>query len=108
MWFLLDVVEELDMAAFEAKRRLGGVGRRGFNPRMFLGLLVYAYAGGHRSSRRIEDLCGADVAFKVICAQDPPDHSTIARFRQDNTDAVESLFVQVLELGGHAGWAGSG
>jgi transposase len=103
VWFLLDVVEELDMAAFEAKRRLGGVGRRGFDPRMLLALLIYAYACGHRSSRRIEDLCGSDVAFKVICAQDSPDHSTIARFRQDNTDAVESLFVQVLELAGEAG-----
>jgi transposase len=103
VWFLLDVVEELDLAAFEAKRRLGGVGRRGFHPRMLLALLIYAYACGHRSSRRIEDLCGTDVAFKVICAQDRPDHSTIARFRQDNTDAVESLFVQVLELAGEAG-----
>ena len=103
VWFLLDVVAELDMSAFEANRRLGGVGRRGFDPRMLLGLLVYGYACGHRSSRRIEDLCGTDVAFKVICAQDPPDHSTIARFRQDHTDAVESLFVQVLELTGQAG-----
>ena len=103
VWFLLDVVAELDVSAFEANRRLGGVGRRGFDPRMLLALLIYGYAYGQRSSRRIEDLCGTDVAFKVICAQDPPDHSTIARFRQDNTTAVESLFVQVLELAGQAG-----
>jgi transposase len=103
VWFLLDVVAELDVSAFEANRRLGGAGRRGFDPRMLLALLVYGYACGHRSSRRIEDLCTTDVAFKVICAQDPPDHSTIARFRQDNTTAVESLFVQVVELAGQAG-----
>jgi transposase len=103
VWFLLAVVDQLDVSAFERTRRLGGVGRRGFDPRMLLALLIYGYACGHRSSRRIEDLCGTDVAFRVICAQDPPDHSTIARFRQDNTEAVESLFVQVLELAGQAG-----
>jgi transposase len=103
VWFLLDVVDELDVSAFGANRRLGGVGRRGFNPRMLLALLIYAYAHGQRSSRRVEDLCSTDVAFRVVCAQDPPDHSTIARFRQDNTTAVESLFVQVLELAGQAG-----
>ena len=65
--------------------------------------MIYASAGGQRSSRRIEDLCGTDVAFRVICAQDVPDHSTIARFRKDNTAAVEALFVQVLELAGQAG-----
>ena len=100
VWFLLDVVNELDVSAFEANRRLGGVGRRGFNPRMLLALLIYAYAHGQRSSRRVEDLCSTDVAFRVVCAQDPPDHSTIARFRQDNTTAVVSLFVQVVELAG--------
>lgn len=103
VWFLLEVVNQLDLSGFEAGRRLGGVGRRGFNPRMLLALLVYAYACGYRSSRRVEDLCGTDVAFRVICAQDPPDHSTIARFRQDNDQAVESLFVQVLQLAGEAG-----
>lgn len=103
VWFLLDVIDQFDMSAFEANRQLGGVGRRGFNPRMLLGLLVYGYAHGQRSSRRIEDLCSTDIAFRVICAQDPPDHSTIARFRQDNTAAVERLFVQVLELAGQAG-----
>ena len=103
VWFLLAVVDHLDVSAFERNRRRGGVGRRGFDPRMLLALLVYAYAGGQRSSRRIEDLCVIDVAFRVICAQDVPDHSTIARFRQDNTAAVESLFVQVLELAGEAG-----
>jgi transposase len=103
VWFLLAVVDQLDVSGFERNRRLGGVGRRGFDPRMLLALLIYAYAGGQRSSRRIEDLCVTDVAFRVICAQDVPDHSTIARFRQDNTAAVESLFVQVLELAGEAG-----
>ena len=70
---------------------------------MLLALLIYAYAVGQRSSRRIEDLCVTDVAFRVICAEDVPDHSTIARFRKENREAVAGLFVQVLELAGAAG-----
>ena len=107
VWFLLDVVDELDVSAFGANRRLGGVGRRGFNPRMLLALLIYAYAHGQRSSRRVEDLCSTDVAFRVVCAQDPPDHSTIARFRQDNTTAV-GVVVRAGVGTGRAGRAGPG
>jgi transposase len=103
VWFLLAVIEELDVSPFEASRRLGSVGRQGYDPRMLLALLIYAYAMGQRSSRRIEDLCLTDVAFRVICAQDVPDHSTIARFRQVNREALAALFVQVLELAGEAG-----
>jgi transposase len=103
VWFLLAVLDELDLSGFEAGRRRGGVGRQGFDPRMLLGLLVYGYSQGQRSSRRIEELCATDVAYRVICAQDPPDHTTIARFRQVHDEAVASLFVQVLELAGEAG-----
>lgn len=103
VWFLLAVLAELDMSGFEADRRLGGVGRQGFDPRMLLGLLIYGYAHGQRSSRRIEELCSTDVAFRVLCAQDVPDHTTIARFRQSSDAAIAELFVQVLEMAGEAG-----
>ena len=103
VWFLLAVLEQLDVSGFEAARKRGGVGRQGFDPRMLLALLVYGYAQGQRSSRRIEELCATDVAYRVICAQDAPDHTTIARFRQAHDEAVASLFVQVLELAGQAG-----
>ena len=103
VWFLLAVLEELDLTAFEADRRLGSVGRQGYDPRLLLGLLIYGYSHGQRSSRRIEELCSVDVAFKVICAQDAPDHTTIARFRQANDAAIAALFVQVLEMAGEAG-----
>ena len=56
------------------------VGRQGFDPDMLLALLLYAYAVGERSSRRIERLRD-HVAFLVVCGQDAPDHTTIARFR---------------------------
>lgn len=103
VWFLLAVLDEIDVSGFEAGRRLGSVGREGYEPRMLLGLLIYGYAHGQRSSRRIEELCATDVAFRVICAQDAPDHTTIARFRQGNDQAVAELFVRVLELAGEAG-----
>jgi transposase len=103
VWFLLAVLDELDVSGFEAGRRLGSVGREGYDPRVLVGLLIYGYAHGQRSSRRIEELCSTDVAFRVICAQDAPDHTTIARFRQANDQAAAELFVRVLELAGEAG-----
>lgn len=103
VWFVISVVDELDLSAFEARSRRGGVGRAGFDPRMLLTVLVYAYATGQRSSRQIERLCQVDVAFKIACAQDVPDHSTIARFRKDHAQALEGLFAQVLVLCAKAG-----
>jgi DDE family transposase/transposase-like protein DUF772 len=58
-----------------------------------------------RSSRQIERLCGTDVAFRVLCAQDIPDHCTLARFRADSQDAFAALFTHVLLIAGHAGLA---
>ncbi|ELB92270.1 transposase [Rhodococcus percolatus] len=81
VWFLLETIEVLDTSEFDRRRRRGGVGAAGYDPRMLLGLLIYAYCKGIRSSRQIERLCSTDVAFRVLCAQDVPDHCTIARFR---------------------------
>ncbi|WP_300643817.1 transposase, partial [Nocardioides sp.] len=103
VWFVLDVVEQLDTASFHRTRRTGGVGRRGYDPDMLLALLIYAYAVGERSSRRIERLCADHVAFRVICAADAPDHTTIARFRAEHQDAFVEVFTQVLRLCAAAG-----
>jgi transposase len=103
VWFLLETVEALDTSAFHAKRRTGGVGVAGYDPEMLLALLIYAYCLGVRSSRQIERRCVTDVAFRVLCAQDVPDHATIARFRADYQDAFEMLFTQVLAVAGAAG-----
>lgn len=102
-WFVLDVVAQLDTTAFHAARRTGGPGRQGYDPVMLLGLLLYAYAVGERSSRRIERLCLDHVAFRVLCAQDAPDHTTIARFRSENESAFADVFAQVLRLCAAAG-----
>lgn len=103
VWFVIDVVDRLDTRAFHARSKRGGVGRQGFDPDMLLGLLVYAYAVGERSSRRIERLCVDHVAFRVLCGQDAPDHTTIARFRAAHQDAFAGLFAQVLRLAAEAG-----
>ncbi len=66
-------------------------------------LFAYAYAVGERSSRGIERRCHEDVAFRVICANQAPDHATIARFRVRHEEALADLFGQVLGLCGKAG-----
>ena len=65
---------------------------------MLVTVLVWAYAHGVTSSRRIERLCRTDVAFRVICAGNLPDHVTIARFRGEFPEAVAEFFAQVLVL----------
>lgn len=103
VWFVLDVVGQLDTSRFHARSRRGGVGRQGYDPDMLLGLLIYAYAVGERSSRRIERLCADHVAFRVACGSDVPDHTTIARFRAEHQDAFAEVFAQVLRLCSAAG-----
>jgi transposase len=106
VWFLLDAVAALDTSALHRRARLGAAGRSPYDPDMMLALLIYAYAGGLRSSRKIERRCREDAAFMVISGLVHPDHSTIARFRRDNDEAMEELFSQVLRLCGRAGMGG--
>jgi transposase len=103
VWFVLETVEALDTSALERTRRRGGVGAAGYDPRLLLGLLVYAYCQGVRSSRRIERMCVTDVAFRVLCAQDGPDHATIARFRAEAAEVFVDLFSQVLLVAAKSG-----
>ncbi len=98
VWLVIRAVERMDTSAFHARRRTGGPGTAGYDPDMLVTLLVWAYAQGVASSRRMESLCGTDVAFRVICGGNLPDHVTIARFRADFADAVTVLFGQVLML----------
>jgi transposase len=102
-WWLLDVVERLDLDVFYGEYRGDGSGRPAHDPRMMVALLLYAYVVGERSSRRIERRCVEDVAFRVIAANRAPDHSTISRFRQRHAERLAELFVQVLALCAKAG-----
>jgi transposase len=103
VWLVIETVEQLDTSGFHERSVLGGVGRAGFDPDMLLTLLVYGYAGGVRSARQMSRLCEVDVAFRVICAQDAPEHSTISRFRAAHEEAFIKLFTQVLVLAAEAG-----
>lgn len=99
VWLVITVAERhLDLAAVHALRRAGGAGAAGYDPAMLTALLVWAYANRVTSSRRIEALCRTDIAFRVICAGDVPDHVTIARFRAGLGPAAGVLFDQVLAL----------
>src|ERR1700694_2512282 len=79
-----------------------------YDPSMMVALLVYAYCVGERSSRAIERRCSEDVAFRVIAANQAPDHATIARFRAAHQDALAELFGQVLRLCARAGLVKAG
>jgi transposase len=98
VWLVIEAVARLDTAVFHARRKTGGKGTAGYDPDMMVTLLVWAYANGITSSRRIERLCQQDVAFRVICAGHLPDHVTIARFRQQFAETAAALFAQVLLL----------
>src|SRR5207247_11208094 len=102
-WFVIEAIEELDLDAFYASYRADGHGRAAHHPKMMQTLIAYAYAIGECSSRGIERRCREDVAFRVICANQAPDHATIARFRVRHQDALAALFGQVLGLCGRAG-----
>src|ERR1700722_12925016 len=99
VWLVIRAVEEhLDTSSFHAGRRTGGAGAAGYDPDMLVTVLVWAYAHKVTSSREIERLCGTDVAFRVICAGNQPDHVTFARFRGAFPDATGEFFAQVLVL----------
>jgi len=102
-WFVIDAVGELDLGAFYAAYRADGHGRAAHDPAMMVALLLYVYASGERSSRRIERRCLEDVATRVICANQAPDRTTIARFRQRHETALAGLFGEVLALCAEAG-----
>src|SRR3954468_20994431 len=104
-WFVIDAVEEMDLATFYAAYRADGHGRPAYEPAMMVALLLYAYARGIRSSRMIERACEEDVAYRVIAAQQRPDHATIARFVERHEEALAGLFGEVLLLCARSGLA---
>src|ERR671911_2473157 len=107
-WFVLDAVEAMDLSSFFAAYRDDGHGRPAHDPQMMVALLLYAYARGQRSSRGIERECTEDVAYRVISANQRPDHTTIARFRQRHEQALAELFSDVLGLCAEAGLVKTG
>src|SRR5712664_2683791 len=94
--FIVEVIDRLDLSAMSRSYR--GTGSASYHPTLLLGLLVYGYATGVFSSRKLERATYDSVAFRFIAANDHPDHDTIATFRQRFLKEIEGLFVQVLLL----------
>ena len=103
VWFVIEAVGQMDLSAFIEVHRQDGWGRAAYDPAMMVTLLLYAYCIGERSSRAIERRCREDVAFRVLTANRPPDHATIARFRAEHDKELAELFNEVLEICREAG-----
>lgn len=99
--FVIAAVDGLELSTFVVNER--GTGSPQYPPHMMLGLLIYCYANGIFSSRRIERATYRDVGVRYLTGDTHPDHDTIAKFRRENFDAVAACFVKVLELAREAG-----
>jgi transposase len=99
--FVVAAVERVPLAAFEVTARPGG--KPQYHPRLMLALLIYSYANGIFSSRRIERATYRDIAVRFVAANLHPDHDTIATFRRTNKAAFEAAFLQVLLLARESG-----
>jgi transposase len=105
VYFLLDTVATFDLAPFFAYYEREARGRPPFHPRMMVCLLLYCYATGTRSSRKIMRRCQVDLACRVIVGDDLPGFRTISDFRKTHLERLEALFVEVLKLCAAAGLA---
>ena len=94
--FVIEAVERVDLGAFKVNHR--DTGSAQYHPRMMLALMIYCYANGIFSSRRIERATHRDIGVRFVAANRHPDHDTIARFRRENFAAVSESFMQVLLL----------
>src|SRR3954467_1531459 len=105
VYFLLDTVATLDLSPIFGHYERELRGQPPFHPRMMVALLLYCYATGTRSSRKIMRRCRVDVACRVIVGEDIPDFRTITACRRIHLARLEALFVEVLKLCALAGLA---
>ena len=97
-YFIIEVVEQLDLSEIYGSYGGDGRGQPPYDPAMMTALLLYAYCVGRPSSRKIERAAVEDVAFRVIAANQRPDHDSISEFRRRHLAALAGLFLQVLKL----------
>jgi transposase len=102
-YFMIELVEQLDLSEIHASYGGDGRGQPPYDPLLMVGLLLYAYCQGVPSSRRIEKATYEDVGFRVVAANQHPDHDSICAFRKRHLKALSGLFVQVLRLCREAG-----
>ena len=103
VYFIVETVATLDLFPIFAHYERELRGQPPFHPRMMVALLLYCYATGTRSSRKIMRRCQTDVACRVIVGEDVPDFRTISDFRKTHLARLEGLFLQVLKLCAVAG-----
>ena len=104
VYFMLDLLEELDVSAIERKYEAKDPrGTRPYAPKMMVGLLLYGYSVGIRSSRKIEQATYEDVPFRVLAAGHHPDHTRISEFRRQHLEELKGLFVQIFRICQRAG-----
>ncbi len=101
--FVSDAIDAMDLSAFDARYGDEGPGNQAFDPRMMVKVLVYAYATGTFSSRRIAAKLHEDVAFRLLAADNYPAHRTISDFRQRHLPEFGDLFVQLVQMAREAG-----
>lgn len=94
--FVVEIIDQLDLSSMTRAYR--GAGSASYHPSMLLGLLIYGYATGVFSSRKLERATHDSVAFRFIAANQHPDHDTLANFRRRFLGEIEALFVTVLQL----------
>jgi transposase len=103
VYFILDTVATLDLTPIFAHYERELRGQPPFHPRMMVALLLYCYATGTRSSRKIMRRCRTDVACRIIVGDDIPDFRTISDFRKTHLAHLETLFLEILKLCALAG-----
>jgi transposase len=103
VFFLLDVVPQLDLDPFYASYEVETRGQPPFDPTMLVCLLLYSYCIGVYSSRKIAQACERNLAFLAIVGDDRPDFRTISDFRKEHLQCLGDLFVQILQLAAEAG-----
>ena len=102
--FLVELIESLDLAGFVARSETSrDRGRPAYHPQVMVGIALYASMTATMSSRRIERALAVDVGFRVVAANERPDHVTICRFIVRHRDLLEGLFAQVVGLAAEAG-----
>ena len=94
--FVIEAVEQMPATSFRINHR--GTGSQQYSPRMMLALLIYCYANGIFSSRRIERATYRDIGVRYLTADTHPDHDTICTFRRENQEAFRETFLHVLKL----------
>ena len=102
-FFISDAIDAMDLSAFEARYGEEGPGNQAFDPQMMLKVLVYAYATGTFSSRKIAAKLHEDVAYRVLGADNFPAHRTISDFRQRHLPEFRDLFVQIVQTAQEVG-----